>query len=371
MSDDEAAFLRTIRENPDADLPRLVYADWLEERGHQVRAQFLRVHLELERLTEDSPHRRELAFWCRTQLDTQPHLLFEPPLQPKFARYGRGLIEAAEFWNASDGEIASAFHLAPLRRIWVYGLDRWLSQLKRVPVENCLHTLDLTGNRLTADALLSLAAVMRFPHLKELVLTGCGLDDEAARVLCERMPFRESERIHVGANPFSLDAFRRLRDHFGPRMLTTAERDPEALYPIHVDGDFTVGHDKDLMQVFVWMAATEANVAWFDFAGNLLRTETHDYGGSDDLDAIRDEILADAEFRPATIWVKRFEFDDGCGIGDYPRALFHELGHPVGRPQEADFQDWAKWLEDGKFCWYLGRDFDEWWFHRDGWVTDT
>ena len=131
MTDDEAAFLRGIRENPDADLPRLVYADWLDERGHQLRAEFLRAHIELERLTEDSTRRRELAFWCRTQLDTQPHLLFEPPLQPKFARHGRGLIEAAEFWNASDGEIASAFHLAPLRRVRVYGLDEWTTPLKR------------------------------------------------------------------------------------------------------------------------------------------------------------------------------------------------------------------------------------------------
>lgn len=31
MSEDEAALLRMIRANPDDDIPRLVYADWLEE----------------------------------------------------------------------------------------------------------------------------------------------------------------------------------------------------------------------------------------------------------------------------------------------------------------------------------------------------
>jgi uncharacterized protein (TIGR02996 family) len=43
---DEAAFLRAILENPADDAPRLVYADWLQERGDDgsaAKARFLRV----------------------------------------------------------------------------------------------------------------------------------------------------------------------------------------------------------------------------------------------------------------------------------------------------------------------------------------
>lgn len=40
------ALLATIREHPDLDGPRLVYADWLEERG-DPRGEFIRVQLEL------------------------------------------------------------------------------------------------------------------------------------------------------------------------------------------------------------------------------------------------------------------------------------------------------------------------------------
>ena len=47
MSEDEAAFLRTIREHPAADLPRLVYADWLEEQGKAEWAEFIRLQIEL------------------------------------------------------------------------------------------------------------------------------------------------------------------------------------------------------------------------------------------------------------------------------------------------------------------------------------
>src|SRR5262245_33619674 len=42
------AFLETIRQNPDDDGPRLVYADWLEERGDPL-GEFIRVQCELAR----------------------------------------------------------------------------------------------------------------------------------------------------------------------------------------------------------------------------------------------------------------------------------------------------------------------------------
>lgn len=40
--EDEAAFLRAIADQPEDDAPRLVYADWLEERN-DPRAEYLRV----------------------------------------------------------------------------------------------------------------------------------------------------------------------------------------------------------------------------------------------------------------------------------------------------------------------------------------
>ena len=41
MTHDDA-FLQAIIENPDDDAPRLLYADWLEERG-DPRGEFIRV----------------------------------------------------------------------------------------------------------------------------------------------------------------------------------------------------------------------------------------------------------------------------------------------------------------------------------------
>jgi uncharacterized protein (TIGR02996 family) len=54
----DESFLRAIRADPEADLPRLVWADWLEERdgpGDAARAEFVRVQCELKRLPDGDP----------------------------------------------------------------------------------------------------------------------------------------------------------------------------------------------------------------------------------------------------------------------------------------------------------------------------
>jgi uncharacterized protein (TIGR02996 family) len=47
MGDEERALVRAVLEEPGDDLPRLVFADWLEEHGQAERAEFCRVQCEL------------------------------------------------------------------------------------------------------------------------------------------------------------------------------------------------------------------------------------------------------------------------------------------------------------------------------------
>jgi uncharacterized protein (TIGR02996 family) len=47
---EEEAFLRTIRDRPTEDEPRLVYADWLEEHGETARAEFIRLFHQLQHI---------------------------------------------------------------------------------------------------------------------------------------------------------------------------------------------------------------------------------------------------------------------------------------------------------------------------------
>ena len=59
---DDMAFLRSIADNPYDDLPRLVYADWLEERGcihANAHAAFIRGHIELANAIQLNPDCRD------------------------------------------------------------------------------------------------------------------------------------------------------------------------------------------------------------------------------------------------------------------------------------------------------------------------
>jgi uncharacterized protein (TIGR02996 family) len=58
MSDHEA-FVEAIADDPDDDAPRLVYADWLEERG-DPHGELIRVQCALATMGKDDPRREEL-----------------------------------------------------------------------------------------------------------------------------------------------------------------------------------------------------------------------------------------------------------------------------------------------------------------------
>jgi uncharacterized protein (TIGR02996 family) len=57
---DRDALLAAIIARPEDDLPRLVYADWLEETGNAARAAFIRTQVEAEGLPPGSPERTAL-----------------------------------------------------------------------------------------------------------------------------------------------------------------------------------------------------------------------------------------------------------------------------------------------------------------------
>lgn len=56
----EAALLQAIIDSPDDDGLRLVYADFLEERGEPERATFIRVQIELANLPQADERRVSL-----------------------------------------------------------------------------------------------------------------------------------------------------------------------------------------------------------------------------------------------------------------------------------------------------------------------
>lgn len=59
MRGDRAAFMRAIIAAPDDDLPRLIFADWLDEQGEPEWAEFIRVQCELAAITDEQSCERD------------------------------------------------------------------------------------------------------------------------------------------------------------------------------------------------------------------------------------------------------------------------------------------------------------------------
>src|SRR5918912_1255225 len=90
----DAAFLRAIRDQPDDDLPRLVYADYLDERG-DPRGEFIRVQVERARLSPDDD--REFSLALREQALLRRHGgRGHLPYSVSRQEFRRGFVEAVE-----------------------------------------------------------------------------------------------------------------------------------------------------------------------------------------------------------------------------------------------------------------------------------
>src|SRR3954465_13878190 len=87
----ESAFLSAIREAPEDDGPRLVFADWLEDHGDPARADFIRVQCELARLERDDERGAELKRREKQLLDENE------------GRWAEGLSDVAWGWQFARG----------------------------------------------------------------------------------------------------------------------------------------------------------------------------------------------------------------------------------------------------------------------------
>jgi uncharacterized protein (TIGR02996 family) len=102
------AFLRAIIERPDDDLPRLVYADYLDDVGDHTRAEFIRVQCELAKLSDDDPR--------RPALEDREHELLQ---------------EHEPAWHGDTGELSEwAFRRGFLHSITAAGFDLLESEVR-------------------------------------------------------------------------------------------------------------------------------------------------------------------------------------------------------------------------------------------------
>lgn len=148
MTADERGLLAAVCESPDDDVPRLVYADWLDEHGRPDRAEFVRLQIRQRQLTGAAAGAatRRLKWLARLSegwLVPGVPVQFPVPLTPDRRRRGlpvvaptlgsvvtvflwRGFIDQVEFEDRAVG-MAAAPAVFAAHPVQVVGLDdRWM-----------------------------------------------------------------------------------------------------------------------------------------------------------------------------------------------------------------------------------------------------
>lgn len=246
MSDDDA-LLAAIAAQPDEDTPRLVYADWLEEHDQPIRAEFIRVQVEIsqkellprgeqdahvdlwkrnEELIEN--HRAELLR-PMTELPDDVEIEFHRGFVAEIRTHAWRYMEHAEtiaelrpfpalsIWAVCSYLAAmrdeSNIDLSPLARSAAIEMQSQFDE-SALRVDNLrrllgtreswdrLRRLDLQACRLGDEGLAPVVA-SRLPVLEDLDLSNNDLTDDAISILLRSGLPRQLKRLILGGNPLS------------------------------------------------------------------------------------------------------------------------------------------------------------------------
>jgi uncharacterized protein (TIGR02996 family) len=232
MSDGDA-LLAAILAEPDEDVPRLVYADWLDEVGDEsdrARAELIRVQIELARLPAGEAVRsnpRAQPLFSREQILLTKRLrewlapLKQPgePLNGNDAHglFRRGFVEVV--WMPAAWFVARAerlFSCAPARELRVTRTTvEELAALVGSAYFPRLNALDTSDRRLGDDVVKVLTRRSTVAALSTLRLRGCGLTDAAAHRLADADFDWCPTELDVKYNPISAAGLAALRGRYG------------------------------------------------------------------------------------------------------------------------------------------------------------
>jgi uncharacterized protein (TIGR02996 family) len=176
-------FLQAVREDPDDDGVRLVYADWLEERG-EPRGEFIRADCALGRLKADDPRRPALEERRRQLLAEHRDAWLGPLRGLAYAwAFRRGFVEEVTADAHHFLQQADAFFAAPLRLVRLLHAGSIIQALAECRHLRRLRALHLTDNNLGNRGLSTLLASPYLDGLTTLRLGNNGLTDTGAVLL--------------------------------------------------------------------------------------------------------------------------------------------------------------------------------------------
>lgn len=199
MTEDE--LLEAIRADPDNDGPRLVYADWLQERGDPM-GECIVLLIEQEKVSADEP--RTPALLARIR---EFESLWDDPIwNGRSLKYERGLPSRLVLRDEYlDAELTHRLRRTLIRDLEILRpLDAAkLAGLKRALPSMCLRRLRLE-HAVPASMLEELLASPALGRLEELQIGPAVIDDACAQVLAAA-PLPKLARLKVLGHPQTPD----------------------------------------------------------------------------------------------------------------------------------------------------------------------
>jgi uncharacterized protein (TIGR02996 family) len=212
MTDTEAALLRACAAHPDEDVPRLAYADCVDERGGpgaSARAEFVRVQVRAARLPFDDPettalHLRadELLKACRDAgwADAPAGVYATGNYRRGFAT--RAWVFASAVFAADDDPRALFYtdlelyvDVPPVR----------LREAVRLPLFARLHELRVRGGASLGWSGAKALAEGEYPNLERLYLSGQMVGDIGLRYLCNSWGLMSLRELDLSNNDITDD----------------------------------------------------------------------------------------------------------------------------------------------------------------------
>ncbi len=191
------ALLAAVCEHPEDDVPRLVYADWLEDHGDAARAEFIRGQIQLLRSDRDDPQlpalakrtqqlekqhgkrwRRGLPRWAKPAYDFEVGDLVGRPEYLPVSQFHRGFLAVVSCDLVTWMEVGERlFDAAPVEALVAAEPTEHLDEVVRSALLGRLRGLSLSEAELGNDGARCLGAC---PHLGGLHVLDLSLNDIAA-----------------------------------------------------------------------------------------------------------------------------------------------------------------------------------------------
>jgi uncharacterized protein (TIGR02996 family) len=221
MTPHERALLDAVLADPDADEPRLRYAEWL----HSAWGEFIIAQVKQEQIRRQTGRdsRGTAAVeedWVRKGALRRP-LAWLAPWSARDVVFRRGFAEAMSlsgraFISISDG----LFRTTPLRGVRLVAVAPYTDELAHTPNLAKLDRLDLSGNWIGPAGVRELANSPHLTRLRELDLTANDIDDVTAAALTDSPHLGGLSVLRIADNPgLTAGAVEALRKRFGEGVL--------------------------------------------------------------------------------------------------------------------------------------------------------